>query len=450
MKKYIFLAGMFCTVTGVLYAQSALKDTRKFGSWIHTDGKLSTFSHFVPSPTIPGTIQDKVDGPWTPTPATRQKMQAILNLFIAACPRPRYLSHTYGVRGTLPFSEVMKNHSYHLHIGEAHFLYDKAGMVEPIKSGKQVANMYDGVIDIYVNHVPRREGAYGISRGQMNSAFKYAHSLSFPKNSNKSRSNGLVYQIPPQNNFVEASELPNETSFDVLKLHKIPEGILKLQHLKIWNRYQEKETIYALENFVFISKNNKLPFVALTRKDFLNLLEISKDEEMESFRKNIVLSSDYKEQKTHYDKLEAKFIQEYQEDKQALQQIREYWKDSLQEPAIIHQEHVALIKGTVWGYRNSQPARERKKIAEIFVSDSNKGTSLVQYQKNFYEGIKDGEVRSIILQWEENYRPERNENHGKLKPEPEPTKNTDTPGHLRYAMRHTFDWSNLAGLSKAK
>jgi hypothetical protein len=65
--------------------------------------------------------------------------------------------------------------------------------------------------------------------------------------------------------------------------------------------------------------------------------------------------------------------------------------------------------------------------------------------------MKEDEVRSIIIEWSESYRPPQHQSHGKRNATPgEPTFSSDAPDHIRYAMRHNFNWQKLSDLVNDK
>jgi hypothetical protein len=449
IRKTMLCVGLCCAITGALYAQKIITDTREFGSWVYADSGFRGASHFdTTKSNIPKTLV-----PWTQSPLTFQNMQTILSVFKDACPKPQYLSHTFGVATRESLIPTTKRFTYDLHIGEGYFIYDKAGKVKPMSSGEQFADMYEGVSNISVNVFPEPTGSDGISRKGIKSAFAYANKLTYKDTQLTPRSTGPVYLIPPQNNFAKEARDWKENIPDTMRLSNLPAEYFRLQQIRIQNNPvmsggSIEKTNYGITNLIFLSKNNKLPFVPLTRERFLGLLDTMKDEEIAFQKKSVMASSDYQKKKDYYDKMLNEIIKPLEAEKQAVQTARDFFKDSLQSPAIIHQDHIGIVEGYLWLYTSKADKSQRQNITEIFEKDANLGTSLVQFQKGFYDGLKDGEVRSLIIEWGENYRPAQNKDHGKLKPKGEPTTNSDAPGNIRHALRHNFNWSRLTNLVK--
>jgi hypothetical protein len=440
--------------------QVRITDPREFGSWVFSDANMGRPSHFVPSsPLIPKTLNNGTTGGrpemWTPSPSHYKVMESIVSAFKDACPKPRYLSHIYGVSVGASVSvfvspsvpKITKRLAYQIHIGEGYLLYDKAGKVEPMSAGRQLADMYEGVATVYVNYFPEPTGSDGISRKGIKSAFAFGNKLTYKDTQLTPRSTGPVYLIPPQNNFAKEAKEWKQNIPDTMRLGNLPAEYFRLQQIRVQNDPAEK-TNYSITNLVFLAKNNKLPFVPLTRERFLRLLDTIKDEEIAFQKKSVLASSDYQKQKDYYDKMLNGIIQQLEAEKQAVQTARVFFKDSLQSPAIIHQDHLGIIEGYLWLYTSKADKSQRQNITEIFEKDANIGTSLVQFQKVFYDGLKDGEVRSLIVEWSENYRPEKNKDHSKLKPKGEPTTNSDALGNIRHALRNNFNWSKFTSLVK--
>ncbi len=158
MKKIIILC-VICAFLEKSFAQT-ITDTRTIGSWLYTDGSMGKFDHFKPNLKFPpATIKGPVkigygaDKTVKLSPAVQNKMQAILQVFKDAYPKPFKESVCFGVNYS-PANVGDKPLAYNIHIGDYGFQYDKLGKVKTINPASQFGNMYEGYGNVYVNYVP--------------------------------------------------------------------------------------------------------------------------------------------------------------------------------------------------------------------------------------------------------------------------------------------------------
>ena len=401
-------------------APGASEDQQTNGSWVFRESGSRTASHFVTSqPVFPKVIVDGTGQSaqrWTPGPQTAQKMQMILQSFKELCPRPMYLSHTYGVKVLDPKQHTPT--SYQLHIGDAFFFYDKSGKVEPMKSGLQHGNMYEGLANVYVNHSFETPSSTGPGRKGMTDGISISEKLTYKDTRLNLRPTPPVYVIGPQNNFATEAKSWREVLGGVPELPTLSAPHFRLQRLEVHHNPRMRggsveKTVYHIKNVVFLTHDHQLPFAPLTRGEFFDLLE------------TLDLPAD---------------------EKNAVQAMRSQFQGSLQAAAILDPEHATLHTGALWYYTAKAAADQRKSIAAIFTNDSKIGHSLVRWKTGYYDGLKDGEIRSLIVEWNEEYRPAHNKDHSQLNSDSKPTFNSDAPGNMRYAMRHNFEWQKLTAL----
>lgn len=398
----------------------AADNAQNNGSWVFHQAGTGSASHFVTSqPSFPKSIVDGAGSSarrWTPSALVAQKMQMLLQGFKDLCPRPSYLSHTYGINALNPKQHTPM--SYQLHIGDAFFFYDNSGKVSPMKPGLQLGNMYEGLANVYVNYSFESPSQTGPGRKGFTEGVSISEKLTYKDTRLNLRSTEPVYVIAPQNNFADEAKNWQENLQNVPALRNLPAAHFRLQHLTIQHNPKMRggsveKTAYDIKNIVFLSHDNQLPFTPLTRGELFELLE------------TLTLPPD---------------------EKNAVQAMRSHFQGSLQDGAILAPDHASLHTGALWYYTANAPANQRKPISAIFSTDSHVGHSLVRWKKGYYDGLKDGEIRSLIIEWNETYRPAHNKDHAQVNTDSKPTFNSDAPGNMRYAMRHNFDWSKLMAL----
>jgi hypothetical protein len=444
MKKNIFLLSVFLCLAVFVVQSQTITDTREYGSWVHARGEGS-YSHFKPGLTVP--------------PSKQNKMQSILQVFIDAYPKPYKESVCYGVKG-ITKGTGNKSIAYNIHIGDYGFTYDDAGKIKPINPGSQLGDMYEGYGNVYVNYIPETARTTISSEQGLKIMYKLSYYSNTQQTNTKERPNGKVYAIGPQNNFVK--ELKNlDTDIENYKLSKPKATTIKfdneadnyftIRRLRASVVKAEQTVSYVMSNFVVVSRNNQLPLIPVSRKEFLNLLEDNLNEEAEvekdRFEKYVKPTADYAKNKERIDKNNENNFKDRKRKYDVINLIGEVYKNELDKPAIISPDQVGLTDVGFYHIFNVKNVPTVKEINDVFLNDKNVGYALYRMDANFYKDLKEGDIKTIAFEWEEkllnlpiadnfldaNYIDKAS---GKLL--------TEVKFHR--AMQHKFSWNKLASL----
>jgi hypothetical protein len=449
MKKIIPLF-ILCAFVSQTNAQT-ITDTRIIGSWIHSVGK-GNLDHFKPGAKFPpATITGPVkvgygtDKTVTLSPAVQNKMQAILQVFKEAYPKPYKESVCYGVN-YIPANVGDKPLAYNIHIGEYGFQYDKLGKIKPINPASQFGNMYEGYGNVYVNYVP---DAYRLTDliGSLNVVEKLSYYGGYK--SNKLKPNGEVLMIAPQNNFAAEIKSWKHTNAPSVQFGNEADNYFSIRQLTGYVNKSENKVNYKVANYVVVSANNQLPFIPVSCKDFLILLEENLNEEAEEaknrFEKYVKPTQDYVNNKVSIDKTNDENFKERKRKYDLLNLIRETFKNQLEQPAILGREQMQLANAGYYHIFNKKDKPTAKEVSDVFITDKKLGYAIYRRDNDFYKNLKEDEVKTITLEWMDIIEVPLNE--------PFPTaaaKNKEglllTDINYRAAMRHKFNWNKLASL----
>jgi hypothetical protein len=170
--------------------------------------------------------------------------------------------------------------------------------------------------------------------------------------------------------------------------------------------------------------------MTLTINDYLNAL----DEYYEDyFQDRLEIERKYNSKNTGYAEDVKRINAGFLEYKDIAKELRETNKNRLSNLAIVKEVNVF-------------PTRKRDgKLENIFIDDSKNGIKFYRMDKNYYNGAKQDDIRTISVEWKEQIEVPLNENF--------PDENAkDKKGNLltdirfHSAMRYKFDWAKLAAL----
>ena len=440
--KIILCAAL--TLFAFVATAQTITDTREYGSWVHARGEGS-YSHFKPGLTVP--------------PSKQNKMQSILQVFIDAYPKPYKESVCYGVK-VITKGTGNKSIAYDIHLGDYGFAYDDAGKVKAINPGSQLGDMYEGYGNIYVNAIP--EGARTTISSEQ--GLKLLNKLSFYSNTQqtntKERPNGKVFAVGPQNNFAEVlknldADIKNynlnKPNVPTAKFGNEADNYFAIRRLSASVKRDDKTVSYVVSNFVVVSLKNQLPFIPVTRKEFLNLLEDNLNEEAQlykdRFEKYVKPTADYAKNKESIDKTNDDNFKDRKRKYDVINLIRDVFKNELDKPAIIGSNQIGLTDVGFYHIFNVKTVPTAKEVNDVFLNDKNTGYALYRMDNNFYKGLKDDDVKTIAFEWEE-----------KLLNLPITENFTDanyidkasgkllTEVKFGRAIQHKLDWAKLASL----
>lgn len=381
-------------------------------------------------------------------------MLAIMKLLKEMEPKPRFESITYGVQGLRPYAEhAIPKSQYHIHIGNYPFFYDPSGIVKPINPDAQLGDMWEGVVNLYVNHLPDSQGYDGISRKGFGRMFRIAEELStrweVGKSGRQPRSTGMVYFVPPYNNFERVAKdwkEPFTDNFTLLDLPADKEHWRDLtMHRARLSTGKTDELFYHIVHFVYLTAGNKPQYNVMTRAEFLQRIAAVKQDQLQYTKDGWAKFG------TPSPEIVNNILKKFDTEKRVIAEVTAFYKNSLSKPAAVHVDHERVIDGHFWIYagadRNANRTKDTPRIEDIFTEDiKTEGIRLVTVPKGYYESMQDGEIRTLMMEWTENYRPPVNKDHKKRGSIGEPTGYSDLPESLDCGMRTRFAWKKLIGL----
>ncbi len=425
----IILSGALTLFALVANAQT-ITDTRQYGSWVHARGE-SSYSHFKPGLTVP--------------PSKQNKMQSILQVFIDAYPKPYKESVCYGVKG-LTKGTGNKSIAYNIHLGDYGFTYDDAGKIKAINPGSQLGDMYEGYGNVYVNYIPE-ELRITTLLGNYAPVEKLSYyQKKLGESEFKTKPKGKVIMVGPQNNFQkEISEWkhPNPPS---IKFNSEADNYCSIRILKgNQDAFDKNKMQYVVSNLVILSTNNQLPYNAISRKEFLDLLEENLNEEAEVEKNRYEKYFSKNSDKAAEEKMFNENNKERKRKYDVINLIRNVFNNELDKAAIIGVEQVGLTNAGYYHIFNRKTVPTAKEVSDVFITDKLKGYALYRYDANFYKGLKDDEIKTIAVEWNDVCFVPLNEKFPDAN-----AKNKDgllfTDTNYHAAMRYKFNWAKLASL----
>jgi hypothetical protein len=438
MKKNIFLlcASLCLTAFVVKTNAQTITNTREYGSWLYGDGKNFTDNHFAPMIKFPPATYTNI---YKIAPDVPKKMMEIVQVFKDVFPKPYKESITYGFQGMLKL-KADEVYAYYLHIGEYGFQYDKQGKVKPINFASQFGNNYNGYLNVYINYSPGDVLPLG--------------NMTILQNSYDGKNYKLIDRldiIPPQNNY------SNEAEYQNIKNPPSPTSFIKSASNKFNSfRYIEfkdysPQMWQIRKELVFITADRKIPYTTISKGEYLDFL--IKMQELIIKRKQIDFDIATKNNPPSKEYLETKKEGETRVEWniKVINAIKEQNKNDLNSPAIVHPKHWELIRndGYYDAYYTTSKGLEYDKIKDVFIKDAEKGYSISRYNAHYYDNLKPGDVKSIIVQWNHYYHTETHPDFGKrheYKSSGKLNYFSDNPYSFFNALMNKMDWDKIAAL----
>jgi hypothetical protein len=257
------------------------------------------------------------------------------------------------------------------------------------------------------------------------------------------KTKGEVLMIAPQNNFAAEIKSWEHTNAPDVKFGNEADNYFSIRHLIGYTDKSKTEVTYKIANYVIVANNNQLPFVPITRKEFLDLLEENLNEETEVQKTLNQKSSDYATNKAYYDKMTDDNNKERKRKYDVINLIRETFKNELEQPAILGTEQMQLANAGYYHIFNKKANPAAKEVSDVFVTEKLQGYALYRRDNNFYKNLKEDDIKTITIEWEDKITVSLNENF----PDAD-TKNKDgqlyTDVNYYAAMRYKFNWAKLA------
>jgi hypothetical protein len=430
MKKSIFLLTTALCLCALVAKAQTITDTRLYGSWVHARGEGS-YSHFKPGLTVP--------------PAKQNKMQSILQVFIDAYPKPYKESVCYGVKG-ITKGTGNKSIAYNIHMGDYGFTYDEAGKIKSINPGSQLGDMYEGYGNVYVNYIPEELRITTLlgNYAPVEKLSYYQKKLGESEFTIKPK--GKVIMVGPQNNFEKEIKEWKHPNPPPVKFNNEADSYFSIRILKgNKDAFDKNKMQYVVSNLVILSANNQLPYNAISRKEFLDLLEENLNEEAEVEKNRYEKYFSKNSDKAAEEKMFNESNKERKRKYDVINLIRNVFNNELDKPAIIGAEQVGLTNAGFYHIFNRKTVPTAKEVSDVFITEKLKGYALYRYDANFYKGLKEDDIKTIAIEWADICSVPLHEKFPDAN-----AKNKDgvlfTDTNYHAAMRYTFNWGKLASL----
>ncbi len=448
MKSTIFFLLVALWLSVFVVNAQTITDTRTIGSWVHITGSKGLLDHFKPGTTFPPATLNATNGPVKTvklSPVVQKKMQAIVQIFKDAYPKPYKESVCYGENYAAAFAND-KPLAYYLELGDYRFTYDKSGKIKPINPASQLGNMVYGYGTVYINYIPEQ-----LRITKLLGNFAPVEKLSYyqkklGESEFKIKPKGKVIMVEPQNNFEKEIKEWKHPNPPPVKFNNEADNYFSIRILKgNKDAFDKSKMQYVVSNLVILSTNNQLPYNAISRKEFLDLLEenLNEEAEVEKDRYDKYLS------KNSGKEAEAKMFNENNKERKrkydVINLIRDVFKNQLEKPAIIGPEQVGLTNAGYYHIFNRKTVPTAKEVSDVFINDKLKGYALYRYDANFYKDLKEDDIKNIAIEWDDVSFVPLNEQFPDAN-----AKNKDgllfTDTNYNAAMRYKFNWAKLASL----
>ncbi|MBX7224980.1 MAG: hypothetical protein K1X55_03055 [Chitinophagales bacterium] len=220
---------------------------------------------------------------------------------------------------------------------------------------------------------------------------------------------------------------------------------------------EPRHKIHTVDNMVVMSHNGKMPLIPLSIETYLNICDKICDERINTHKLiKTQNASDYAKNKKHYDDMEIKLIAEEEANKEFVKNLRQEYKNRLQEQAIVN-----FAYRQVFEYRNySSYGKEISNkntggyeptasvIKNFFITNPKLGKAYYSYDKDFYKNMADGEIRTIAIVWRDFIRTPDHPAYGKGNSIGEnnvvDNRYNDNPDFYLHYFQQNFNWIKLA------
>jgi hypothetical protein len=478
MKKIITFT-IFCFITVTTFAQTV----SEYGNWFYyvgwEDKQPKPPSHFGVNKGFPPKSITDLENTVTVTPRDKTKMSGLVEALKAPYPKPKYHSLFYELTPSIPNRDdkaiLDYRFGYKLNL-KSIYMWVKDGTITDKKidwSGNMQAGILTaadyGIIMANINCIPdfllgsrnEVEGVFFEKERHLTYHSRKVGTGEYKDNDIfKDKTKDIVVSITNNyESFTRAEKvLGNNANIPSTMIGNGADEFFTFRNFssnQIRKGNKEKETddrfkIHTANNMVILSYNNKLPLIPLTIERFLNIAETNLAEDIEFDVSNNEAT------KTMYNKKHGAL-------KKFINQLREVYKDKLQNQAIL-----ALPYQNLWGYRkdvlhreysiwnneiqNSEPITNDL-LKKIFTQDTKNGRAYYTYDKTFYKGMVDGEIRTICLVWKDIIRSVDHSSNGKgyvlnnnRISEVSENGYTDNPDFYLSHFYKKMDWNRLKAL----
>jgi hypothetical protein len=434
MKKQSLFFVLLCTLCVFVIKTNAqtITDTREYGSWVFSFKNDNSDNHFTPKNKFPSPL---LATSFKIAPGVLKKRERLVNVFKEVYPKPYRESVIFGFES---LTKLLPNqvYGYNFHIGDYEFQYDNSGKIKPINYLSQFGNAYSGYVSIYVNTVPENILPENLSMSQISYDGKEYKTID------------KLDIVPPQNNYEKDAKAMGVSNPASPLFKNAADKYNSFRYVSFTGTYPNIQENHKEQ--VWITADGQLPYTVLTKGQFLDFLKLKNELERKSLQLNFERTIKNEPKSVdHYTKMNNDNILKLDWDLKVIIALKEYNKNELTSPAIIHPEQLNVIRSSNLDhyYYNSRGGNslQMEIIKKIFIADTKKGYSVTRYNKNYYNGLKPDEIKSMIVQWEYWYRPSYKPESGK----PGLGKMqyySDNPNTFFNAFMTKMDWDKLATL----
>jgi hypothetical protein len=459
MKKITIILSVLFVFVGNLSAQTPNANAPKYGGWVFRNSAMGRIDHFKGGVKFPPTTITNPDGlKYTFSPILQTKLATMLAIFKEVCPKPFLHSITYNISplkkinnaGTIPFQ---------FNIGDYPFFYDAQGNLKPINPMSQLGSMYNGYCTIEINSYPFENASNNIHIYPFQMAHNYIEAVKGKDFYGIKTVQVIVPKIIIPNFGGQPNELINPFYNEFPDASKLP----SLKWFRMVDRDEKKNLKILIEENVILTYNNQLPFITLTRLQFLELIELrikqNKDEEIKS-NSSMTKENGY----TEKDFLNAENrVKEIDDQLALLNQIKNNFKSTHNEKALINPNYADLLRGLGMIYKyiynkndkSSRPSKNKYDFSDLFGTNQDLCYQMVYPDPNYYKNTTSSEIKTITLKWKYYTRLPENKYYGFNYEQEQAISKfnsfpsrmyADEPNSFMEGMLNRLDWKKLENL----
>jgi hypothetical protein len=432
----------------------------KSGFWYYAQNDVRGDAPFKPNPSVlPSAFGQGESKSWKVDPKMLSKMKKLVALFEQAEPKPQYCHRMINIYPTNSSSSGVVSNPV-VTLGTRLFLYDERGNYVP--NGTPPGGYLPGsVATLLIN------GASTPNEG-LKQLFPVVEGLTYiASKGGPMLPEGLLRAVPPseQGYFFNSLNDPN-TGASLKKVDVWPKGLRdSAQYTAISSRYiTDKESRakgslppWYTESSIDVLwfSNQKFPLHNfISRKTLFDLMEIKSRlafEKVDSEMKQRVMPQDEKKKNSeqNYQSRQRRAVQISLD---LVKRLRETFKDSLNETAIIHPSYfVSIGSGTAFTIAEEEfPVNKggsrKYPLSGLFVDDPSKGYRIGSPVKSYYENLAPGEIRSLQLRLNITHQVPDFRDFGKPAAAGNATWFADVTGNVFNALQYAFPWKKVAEL----
>jgi hypothetical protein len=445
MKKSVITLCALCVFVGNLIAQTPNANAPKYGGWVFLNGK-EVYDHFKGGDKFPPASlkSTALASSYAITPKMQNKVTQLIQAFKDAYPKPYLESMMFDLRA---IKKATNNNAtrFSMNVGDYPFFYTANGDVKPINVMSQLGSMQK--VAIKVNTYPNEEKSSNMELLPFQKMHYYLKAIE-EKDFYGIKS---LHIITPQVNaeeYVEKSsfkskvfdyQIPNEPNSPYIKWYTII------------TRDDKKFNFDNVENSIILTYNKQLPFIPLTKKQFLELIELSIQKNIEQHNKVVAFMKPELGYKDKDFKKAAQISKEYLEQLALVQEIRTNNLNTINEKALINPYYsnlmlnVSLIEVFIANKNDKGPRAEKNEydFSDLFITEESRAYIPARIDKNYYKTCTAYEIRTIEIKWKYKTRRPTHSDYQKIRTESGSYIFSDEPGSLMNSIVHKLDWKKL-------